>query len=122
MSVSPNSTDGGSSACPISLNACVFIVCALVMPVPPSRPPHPDVQCGPGTEALRSECPLSPPSFAAGARFAGRRLPRVWHCCQTRTTTGAIHSTCSLLTQPQSAAPLAILQLDLGLRVVHPAY
>src|SRR5260370_12927601 len=78
MSVSPNSTDGGSSACPISLNACVFIVCALVMPVPPSRPPHPDVQCGPGTEALPSECPLSPPVLCGGgAPSRGAPPPRL---------------------------------------------
>src|SRR5260370_42521766 len=75
MSVSPNSTDGGSSACPISLNACVFIVCALVMPVPPSRPPHPDVQCGPGTEALPSECPLSPPVLCGGGALFGAAPP-----------------------------------------------
>jgi hypothetical protein len=58
----------------------------------------------------------------AAARFAGRRLPGIWHCCQKYTAAGAIHAVCSLRTQPQSAAPLAILQFDLDFLAFHPAY
>src|ERR1022692_2744848 len=35
--------------------------------------------------------------------------------------TGAIHPVCSLRTQPQAAAPLAILQFDLGFLPLHPS-
>jgi len=36
--------------------------------------------------------------------------------------TGTIHTVSSLRTQPQSAAPLAILQFDLDFRAFHPIY
>jgi hypothetical protein len=37
-------------------------------------------------------------------------------------TAAAIHTLCSLWTQPQPAAPLAILQFDLDLPAFHGAY
>src|SRR5208282_318554 len=58
----------------------------------------------------------------ATVRLSGRRLLGVGHRRQTHTATGAIHSVCSPRTQPQSAAPLAILQLDLDFLAFHPAH
>src|ERR1035437_7580326 len=60
--------------------------------------------------------------FPAPTRLPGRCCLRVRNCRQSRPATGAIHSVCTPRTQPQSAAPLAILELVLVFLASHPAH
>jgi hypothetical protein len=63
---------------------------------------------------------LAAPSV--GSRLDGRRNHRVLPGFDEHLATGTINCICSLRTQPQSAAPLAILQFDQNFMDFRPAY